>query len=79
MPRYAILIYEDEAGYKVPAAVDEVMREHDAFKQRNRVLPGGIGLLPSSSACSLRRDSRGTLRSPMARSWRRRRRWVAFI
>ncbi len=59
MPRYAILIYEDEAAYETPGAVDEVMRDHDLFKQRNPVLPGGIGLLPTSTARSIRRDSLG--------------------
>ncbi len=60
MPQYAVLIYTDESTYADAAAMEQVLKEHGEFIERNgSVLRGGSGLLPVETATSIRRDSGG--------------------
>jgi hypothetical protein len=62
MAEYLVLIYEDEAGWEdaAPGVLDEMMKAHQVFGERNRsALRGGNALQPASTATSLRRDAAG--------------------
>jgi len=60
MPQYAVLIYQDEASYADPDALDRLIKEHGAFMESNgSVIRGGSGLHPVETATSIRKDSSG--------------------
>jgi hypothetical protein len=62
MPQYAILVYDNQAAMADagPHEIDQLMKDHSAFIQRNtNVLRGGHALLPGSTAFSIRRDHSG--------------------
>ena len=62
MAKYAILIYEDEAGYAAGGAelYGEVMQAHGAFSEKaGAAIVGGEALQPTSTATSLRTDGAG--------------------
>ena len=58
MPQYAILIYEDEAGWSEwgPEA-EQALQAHRAFGERRAdVLRGGKALQPTAAATTIRRN-----------------------
>jgi hypothetical protein len=62
MAKYAILIYEDEAGYAAGGAelFGEVMQAHGAFSEKaGAAIVGGEALQPTSTATSLRTNGAG--------------------
>ncbi len=60
MPQYAVLIYQDESAYADPEVLDRLLKDHNAFGERNgSVLRGGSGLHPVETATSIRKDSSG--------------------
>jgi hypothetical protein len=63
MAQYAILIYEDEAGWAAggPEA-EQGMKAHQVFGESHQaVLRGGNALQPTSTATSIRKQSSGDL------------------
>jgi hypothetical protein len=66
MAMYAILIYEDEAGYATasPDVMNEVMQAHNEFsaqvEQHGAKLLGGEALQPTGTATSVRGGSEVT-------------------
>ena len=62
MPKYALLLHEDESGYEdvTNEAWEEAMAAHGRFTERVPALGGeivgGYALLPSSTATSVRGD-----------------------
>ncbi|MCH5675866.1 YciI family protein [Streptomyces gilvus] len=64
MPRYLLMIYEEEARWArlSPEAADKIMEDHDAFKTANsRHLRGGNPLMPTATATTVRKDPDGGL------------------
>ena len=62
MAEYLVLIYEDEAAWEdtAPGTLDEMMKGHQLFGQRNAAnVRGGNALQPTTTATSLRRDTAG--------------------
>lgn len=62
MPKYAVLIYEDESAYANAGqeAWDAVYRAHEEFGQKNGdVLRGGEALQPTATATSVRQADQG--------------------
>jgi hypothetical protein len=62
MAEYLILIYSDEAasGRPEPGTMDQMMKGHQVFGERNAAaLRGGNALQPTSTATSLREDGAG--------------------
>lgn len=62
MAKYAILIYEDEAGYAAggPELFGQVMEAHGAFAEKTgAALVGGQALEPTATATSIRGDGSG--------------------
>jgi hypothetical protein len=62
MAEYLILIYGDESAWDDPdpGAVDQMMKGHQVFGERNAAtLRGGNALQPTASATSIREDSSG--------------------
>ena len=80
MAEYLILIYGDESAFEnpEPEAMDQMMKGHQVFGERNAAaLRGGNALQPTATATSLRQDPSGGFASPTAPSPRPRRRSVA--
>jgi hypothetical protein len=64
MSEYLVLIYENEANWENADAetAGKMMAAHTTFGEKNgAALRGGNALHPTSSATSLRRDSKGEL------------------
>lgn len=62
MAKYAILIYEDEAGYAAggPELYSRVLQDHMAFAERaGAAIIGGEALQPTSTATSVRTSGAG--------------------
>ncbi len=62
MAKYAILIYEDEAGYAAggPELYGKVMQDHGAFAEKaGAAIVGGEALQPTSTATTLRANGSG--------------------
>jgi hypothetical protein len=62
MPQYLILIYDDEASWANAGqdAVQQMMKEHTVFAERNgAVLRGGNALEGTGTATSIRKDESG--------------------
>jgi len=62
MAQYAILIYEDEAGYAAggPELYGQVMQDHTKFAEAaGAAITGGQALQPTTTATSIRSDGNG--------------------
>src|SRR5580658_966256 len=62
MAEYLILIYGEEAAFSnpPPGAMDQMMKGHQVFGERNAAaLRGGNALQPTATATSVRPDSAG--------------------
>lgn len=62
MPEYAILIYDDEAelAKASPETWDLLLKQHTEFGENHgKVIRGGHGLQPTSTATSVRRAASG--------------------
>ena len=62
MAQYAILIYEDEAGYAAggPELYAQVLEEHTRFAEKaGAAITGGQALQPTAVATSIRADGNG--------------------